>query len=176
MSYLVGRSNLSCFFRLALKPRLLSGNTNFMSTDANKVASADKTDETEDLDVLYKKIELKLQAHDPPVLQSYKKFVLTVSEELGIPVVKAEEPWRHIQRRPLLKSRFIYKDHRAVYEFRTYFLNMQFKHLTGSTADTFLEYIERNLPEGVHLEVVKTALSKMPDHINAKEALAAATE
>ena len=31
----------------------------------------------------------------------------------------------------------------------------QMKHITGSTADTFLEYIERNLPEGVAMKVTK---------------------
>lgn len=32
---------------------------------------------------------------------------------------------------------------------------VQYKHLTGSTADTLLEYIERNLPEGVALKATK---------------------
>lgn len=32
---------------------------------------------------------------------------------------------------------------------------MSFLKLTGSTADTFLEYIERNLPEGLALKVTK---------------------
>lgn len=41
------------------------------------------------------------------------------------------------------------------YEFRTYFRFMQFHRLTGSTADTFLEYIQRNLPEGVAMKVTK---------------------
>ena len=30
---------------------------------------------------------------------------------------------------------------------------MTLKHLTGSTADTFLEYVQRNLPEGVSMKV-----------------------
>jgi small subunit ribosomal protein S10 len=42
---------------------------------------------------------------------------------------------------------------------------MEFKHLTGSTADTFLEYIERNLPEGVALKVYKTAIEPLPQHL-----------
>lgn len=32
---------------------------------------------------------------------------------------------------------------------------MTFHNLTGSTADTFLEYIERNLPEGIALKITK---------------------
>lgn len=35
---------------------------------------------------------------------------------------------------------------------------VQFKHLTGSTADTLLEYVERNLPEGVALKATKVCL------------------
>lgn len=42
---------------------------------------------------------------------------------------------------------------------------MQFHHLTGSTADTFLEYIQRNLPEGLAMKVNKTAIERLPGHI-----------
>jgi small subunit ribosomal protein S10 len=38
---------------------------------------------------------------------------------------------------------------------RTYFRFLNFLKLTGSTADTFLEYIQRNLPEGVAMKVTK---------------------
>lgn len=33
----------------------------------------------------------------------------------------------------------------------------QFKHLTGSTADILLEYIQRNLPEGVAMKVTRVS-------------------
>jgi small subunit ribosomal protein S10 len=42
---------------------------------------------------------------------------------------------------------------------------MQFMHLTGSTADTFLEYIQRNLPEGVAMKVTKVEITAIPPHI-----------
>jgi len=32
---------------------------------------------------------------------------------------------------------------------------MTFHNLTGSTADTFMEYVQRNLPEGVAMKVTK---------------------
>jgi hypothetical protein len=32
--------------------------------------------------------------------------------------------------------------------------SFQLKHLTGSTADTYLEYVQRNLPEGVAMKVI----------------------
>lgn len=41
------------------------------------------------------------------------------------------------------------------YETRTYYTFVQYKNLTGSTADTLLEYVERNLPEGVSLKATK---------------------
>jgi small subunit ribosomal protein S10 len=65
----------------------------------------------------------------------------------------------------LLKSVHIYKKHRVQYEIRTYFRFMRFNKLTGSTMDTFLEYIERNLPEGVALKVAKMELQDLPPHI-----------
>ena len=39
------------------------------------------------------------------------------------------------------------------YHTRTYYHFMTLKHLTGSTADTYLEYVQRNLPEGVSMKV-----------------------
>ncbi|XP_076714850.1 small ribosomal subunit protein uS10m isoform X3 [Callospermophilus lateralis] len=39
------------------------------------------------------------------------------------------------------------------------------EHLTGCTADVYLEYIQRNLPEGVAMEITKTWLEQLPDHI-----------
>lgn len=42
---------------------------------------------------------------------------------------------------------------------------MQFTRTTGCTADTFLEYIQRNLPEGVAMKVTKVScLLKRPFH------------
>lgn len=68
-------------------------------------------------------------------------------------------------RMTLLKSVHIFKKHRVQYEIRTYFHFMTFHKLTGSTLDTFLEYIERNLPEGVALKATKTEIQQMPEHL-----------
>lgn len=43
---------------------------------------------------------------------------------------------------------------RFIFCLKTLFL-FQLKHLTGSTANVYLEYIQRNLPEGVAIEVKK---------------------
>lgn len=42
---------------------------------------------------------------------------------------------------------------------------MNFHRLTGSTLSTFLEYIERNLPEGVALKATKINILEMPEHL-----------
>lgn len=59
----------------------------------------------------------------------------------------------HIKRWTVLKSRHVHKKHMVQYEVRTYHHKIQINRITGSTADTFLEYIQRNLPEGVSMRV-----------------------
>lgn len=133
-------------------------------------------------DVLYKTIELELRGAEPAVLQSYSWFTLHAAKHLQIPIgnwyVKFScmlsdtlsdfilnnynvYSWvpnkpRH-DRLTLLKSIHIYKKHRVQYEVRTYFRHMTFHRLTGSTADTFLEYIQRNIPEGVAMKVTRVS-------------------
>lgn len=41
------------------------------------------------------------------------------------------------------------------YEVRTYTKSMSFERISGSTSDTFLQYIQQNLPEGVSVKVTK---------------------
>lgn len=68
----------------------------------------------------------------------------------------SSQPKRPIHERyTILKSAFVHKKHRVQYEYRTYYRYMNFDRLTESTADTFLEYIQRNLPEGVAMKVTK---------------------
>lgn len=59
------------------------------------------------------------------------------------------------ERWTVLKSAHVHKKHRVQYEIRTYYRYLDFLKLTGSTADTFLEYLQRNLPEGVAMKVTK---------------------
>ncbi|OCT65085.1 28S ribosomal protein S10, mitochondrial [Xenopus laevis] len=120
---------------------------------------------TDEPDTLYKKIEVLAKCHDKTVLDSYEYFAVLAAKELGINVEKVHEPKRKIERFTLLKSVHIFKKHRAQYEMRTHYRCFELKHLTGSTADVYLEYIQRNLPEGVALEITKTTLEKLPDHV-----------
>lgn len=70
-----------------------------------------------------------------------------------------------LDRYTILKSAYVHKKHRVQYEFRTYFHYMHFHRLTGSTLSTFLEYIERNLPEGVAMKATKIELLDLPEHL-----------
>ena len=113
-------------------------------------------------DELYRYVWLKCQGHEVEVLDSYEKFLKSSAEHLEIDYVRTERPFRVIKRKTMLASRFVKKKYRVQYEVRTYFRDLLFKNLTGSTADTFLEYTQRNLPEGVMMIVEKHRLSGLP--------------
>ncbi|MBN3323229.1 RT10 protein, partial [Atractosteus spatula] len=120
---------------------------------------------TEEPDTLYQSVAVLVKGHDRAVLDSYEFFATLAAQELGITIGKVYEPSKKIERFTLLKSVHIFKKHRVQYEMRTHYRCIELKHLTGSTADVYLEYIQRNLPEGVAMEVTKTAIEKLPDHI-----------
>ncbi|XP_011352921.1 28S ribosomal protein S10, mitochondrial [Pteropus vampyrus] len=105
-------------------------------------------------DTLYKRLSVLVKGHDKAVLDSYEYFAVLAAKELGISI-KVHEPPRKIERFTLLKSVHIFKKHRVQYEMRTLYRCLELEHLTGSTADVYLEYIQRNLPEGVAMEVTK---------------------
>ncbi|XP_055680237.1 28S ribosomal protein S10, mitochondrial [Lutzomyia longipalpis] len=119
-----------------------------------------------ELDKLYSKLEIELRGVDPAVLKSYSWFATTAAQHLGIEVGKcwAEKRPYH-DRMVLLRSVHIFKKHRVQYEMRTYFRHLNFHKLTGSTLDTFLEYIERNIPEGVALKATKVEVQQLPEHL-----------
>ncbi|XP_069624680.1 small ribosomal subunit protein uS10m [Ranitomeya imitator] len=119
---------------------------------------------TDEPDVLYKTIEVLAKGHDKSVLDSYEYFTVLAAKELGLSL-EVHEPKRKIERFTLLKSIHIFKKHRVQYEMRTLYRCFKLRHLTGSTADVYLEYIQRNVPEGVALEITKTKLEKLPDHL-----------
>ncbi|XP_069879844.1 small ribosomal subunit protein uS10m [Dipodomys merriami] len=115
-------------------------------------------------DTLYKHLSILVKGHDKAVLDSYEYFAVLAAKELGISI-KVHEPPRKIERFTLLKSVHIFKKHRVQYEMRTLYRCLELKHLTGCTANVYLEYIQRNLPEGVAMEVTKTHLEQLPEHI-----------
>ena len=138
-----------------------------LSTNAQTNKSQTTTTKQQDhveLDDLFKRVIVHVRGHDKSVLDSYKQFVEMTSKELELNLTEVREPHRFIERWTLLKSRFSNRKHLRQYEMRTYFREFEFKHLTGSTCDTLLEFIQRNLPEGVAMHVHKTKISQLPEH------------
>lgn len=110
-------------------------------------------------DKLYKKIEIEVRGNDPAVLKSYGEFATIAANHLNINMGRNMAPRKAIHERwTVLKSAHVHKKHRVQYEFRTYYRYLDFLKLTGSTADTFLEYLQRNLPEGVAMKVTKVRI------------------
>ncbi|KAG5277200.1 hypothetical protein AALO_G00114840 [Alosa alosa] len=132
---------------------------------ASVLRSAPAITVTDEPDALYQKVEVLVKGHDKAVLDSYEFFATMAAKELGIGLSKVYEPPKHIERLTLLKSVHIFKKHRVQYEMRTHFRCIELSRITGSTAQVYLEYIQRNLPEGVAMEVTKTAIEKVPEHI-----------
>ena len=83
---------------------------------------------------------------------------MTVSESI-------HEPEPHMLRKSLLKSAFAHGKHKVQYEMRTYYHYLELSRLTESTMKTYLEYIERNLPEAVAMKVTKHERKGLPDLI-----------
>lgn len=136
-----------------------------MSTEP--VKSIVETDAAVQKDKLYPQVEVEIRGIDPAVMTSYSTFATTAANHLGITTGKcwAQRKANH-ERKTLLKSVHIYKKHRVQYEVRTYFRFMNFHNLTQSTLDTFLSYIEANLPEGCALKVTKVEMQSLPEHLN----------
>ncbi|CAH8428729.1 unnamed protein product [Schistosoma rodhaini] len=116
-------------------------------------------------DVLYKKLVITVKGHEPMVLKSYETFVKQVCDNLSIALKSETRNRPTFFRLSMNKSPFIYKKQQRQYEFRTHYQYFTVDHITGCTADVFLEYIQRNLPEGVAMEVVKHRLERLPEHL-----------
>ncbi|VDQ14673.1 unnamed protein product [Trichobilharzia regenti] len=98
---------------------------------------------------------ITVKGHEPMVLRSYETFVKQVCENLSLNLQSDTRNRPKFLRLSMNRSPFIYKKHQRQYEFRTHHKYFTVKHVTGCTADVFLEYIQRNLPEGVAMEVEK---------------------
>ncbi|XP_067133696.1 small ribosomal subunit protein uS10m-like [Centruroides vittatus] len=144
---------------------LFTNKSNWIRTLPYSISANEKPKNEPKPDALYKTIEVEVRGHEPAVLNSYQWFATFAANELGIKIGRVWEPPKYIEKRQLLKCVHIYGKHRVAYEMRTYFRVIELKHLTGSTADTYLEYIQRNLPEGVAMKVTKHAIERIPDHI-----------
>ncbi|XP_046571949.1 28S ribosomal protein S10, mitochondrial-like [Haliotis rubra] len=137
------------------------------SSDAQNINPTQITEveDTDEVDDLYKRIIIEVKGHDPEIIKSYTKFFVMTARELDIPIHDIHTPDKDIERLTLLKSVHIYKKHRVQYETRTHYKQYELLKLTGSTADTLLEYVQRNLPEGMAMKVTKERLERLPDHL-----------
>nr|SVE73900.1 EOG090X0GP9 [Daphnia atkinsoni] len=126
--------------------------------------STEKYSDTKD--TLYRSVEIEVRSGEPAVLRSYEWFASYAAKQLGITIGKCWAPPKaHHNRLTLLKSIHIYKKHRVQYEIRTYFRHMTYERLTESTLETFLEYIQRNVPEGVAVKVTKKSVFSVPPYV-----------
>ena len=135
-----------------------SSNTKSNNTNI-EVASSEKDE------VLYRAIDLLIKGHEPSVLDSFMTFMLSAADHLGIHVAGKLNPKFMADRLTLLKSIHVHKKHRVQYEIRTHRQVLQLKYLTGSTANVYLEYVERNIPAGVAMHVHKWQVERLPKHI-----------
>ncbi|XP_058946415.2 small ribosomal subunit protein uS10m [Pocillopora verrucosa] len=113
---------------------------------------------------LYSLINIKYKGSDEAVLRSYTKFMTMAAEHLDIDISNRILLPIAIERHTLLKSPHINKKHRAQYEVRTHGRMLQVRNVTQETADVFLEYIQRNIPEGVSMKVEQTELESISDY------------
>ncbi|EPB73090.1 hypothetical protein ANCCEY_07833 [Ancylostoma ceylanicum] len=70
---------------------------------------------------------------------------------------------------PALRSKFVHKKYKLHYETRTHITKFEVRNLTGSTASTFLEYIQRNIPEGVGMRVGYVEMQPLPPTIKPRQ-------
>lgn len=119
----------------------------------------------DDSDRLLSQVTLKVRGSDEAVLDSYTQFVQRAANVLNLDISGKVVLPRHIEKRTLLKSPHVYKKHRVQYELRTHGRMLQIHQITGDTSDIFLEYVQRNLPEGVSMSIEQTELESLPEYL-----------
>ncbi|VDO03090.1 unnamed protein product [Rodentolepis nana] len=119
-------------------------------------------EEIDEPDILLKKLELEVKGHEPAVLKSYESFLKKVCEHFDLDCAVETRHSPIFDRLSMNKSPFIHKKHQRQYEFRSYVKTFTIPNITGCTANVFLEYIQRNLPGGVHMIVKQHRLETLP--------------
>lgn len=111
---------------------------------------------------LLERLTVKVKSSDEAVLESYLQFMKRAGHVLNLDISGKIVLPMHKEKRTLLKSPHINKKHRVQFELRTHGRMIQVRHVTGDTADIYLEYIQRNIPEGVSMSVEATELETLP--------------
>ena len=114
---------------------------------------------------LYRAVVVYLKGSENSVLNSYAKFCTMAADNLSIKRDEVMQPKSMYDRLTLLKAAVNYGAHRVQYEMRTYKRVVPLKYLTGTTADVYLEYIQRNIPAGVAMHVHRFEAQRLPEHI-----------
>eukprot|EP00794_Sanderia_malayensis_P019996 gene19995-21956_t len=138
----------------------------FNSFSSSQILTDEILSEEDDMsEKLFSLTTLIVKGSDEAVLDSYTQFVTRAAKILNIDISRRTVLRTHFEKRTVLKSPHIYKKHRAQYEIRTHGRMMKLNNLTCDTSDVFLEYIQRNLPEGVSMNVEQTEVLDVPEYI-----------
>ena len=130
-----------------------------MDTNKSLVKMSDKDE------ILFRAIDVLVKGHERSVLNSFMTFMIVSARHLDIDIAGQLTPKFIADRSTFLKSIYVHKKHRVQYERRTHRLVLQLQYLTCSTANTYLEYIERNIPAGVAMHVHKWQLERISPHV-----------
>ncbi|EYC22581.1 hypothetical protein Y032_0017g3438 [Ancylostoma ceylanicum] len=162
-------SSISGGIRSALRNVSLTSSRAVRTAASSSPSTLKAPSETLMPDKLFSSIELEYRGHDPEVLKSYTKFLEAVCTHLNLTRGRFEVlPYvRWIQ--PALRSKFVHKKYKLHYETRTHITKFEVRNLTGSTASTFLEYIQRNIPEGVGMRVGYVEMQPLPPTIKPRQ-------
>ena len=110
----------------------------------------------------YRDIGLTVKAQSLMVLDSYSKFIKMAAKCLRIEIFQELFLNPEVREWVILKSPFKYKKHMVKYRLRTHGRLFTFQKITGTTADIYIEYIQRHIPPGVSLSVKKVEMDRLP--------------
>lgn len=112
-------------------------------------------------------LTLKVRGSDEDVLDSYTQFMRRAATVLSLNVSGNIIVPRPIEKHALLKptSPYISKTHHMPYKPPSHDRMLQVRELTGETADIYVEYIRRNLPEGVSMSVEQADIGPVLEYI-----------
>ncbi|CRL02551.1 CLUMA_CG015746, isoform A [Clunio marinus] len=159
------RIAVSSFSRIVLPYQNSFGFSSELQPRSNE-NKPENVEEAPEKDRLYSHLEIELKGIEPEVMKSYVWFAKTAAKHLDIEVGKCYAPKKSTRTRwSILKSIHVHAKHHAQYEVRTYYYFLNFHNLTQSTLETYLEYIQRNLPEGTGMKATKVELQAIPEHI-----------
>jgi len=138
---------------LAKKPELFNGN---------------QIVETDEIEQLYRGIDVLLLAHSPNVIDAFAEFIKLAAEEFEVDFGGFSDPLVHQDKWRVNKANTNFGKHKMEYAARSYKKVVHLLHLTESTREILLYYIESNVPPGVGIEVRSFKLVPFPEKFKAQ--------